>query len=270
MRRQVWRGVAVVVAAAGLALGCGDAPPIDAPGAETCATPPCGTGTAPPVTDAGNGNGTGNGNGGPVVTTGSLWPLTQGSSWTYRVSGQGKEGQEKPPFEKTVRVLGPSAVPEVGGTAVKVEDAEPEKVETSWQREENGIVFRVREEDRLVGSGTLTQVRTWEPSTVKALAAMPPSLDWTYSRPVVEVTEFPLEKVEEEKERTWVWRVLALEEEVTVPAGTFKALKVQRYRLNSEGAEAKGRTFWLVPGVGKVREDGERLEELLRYDVKKD
>jgi hypothetical protein len=31
----------------------------------------------------------------------------------------------------------------------------------------------------------------------------------------------------------------------------------------------KSRTYWPVPGVGKVREEGERLEELTAFDVKK-
>jgi hypothetical protein len=56
-------------------------------------------------------------------------------------------------------------------------------------------------------------------------------------------------------------------ETVTVPAGTFNnALKVQRERPDKEDS---ARTYWLVPGIGKVKEDGERLEELVSYDVKK-
>jgi hypothetical protein len=36
-----------------------------------------------------------------------------------------------------------------------------------------------------------------------------------------------------------------------------------------QGKEAKDRTYWLVPGIGKVKEDGERLELLQSFDVKK-
>ena len=54
----------------------------------------------------------------------------------------------------------------------------------------------------------------------------------------------------DEKDRTYVWRVLAVNETVTVPAGTFNnAIKVQRDRPDKEGKE---RFYWLVPGIGKA------------------
>ncbi len=56
----------------------------------------------------------------------------------------------------------------------------------------------------------------------------------------------------EEKEQTYVWRVLAVNETVTVPAGTFtNAIRIERDRPDKEG---KLRTYWLVPGIGKVKE----------------
>ena len=53
---------------------------------------------------------------------------------------------------------------------------------------------------------------------------------------------------------------------VTVPAGTFtNAIQVRRERTDKPDYL---RRYWLVPGVGKVREEGERTEELSSYDIK--
>ncbi|WP_199749752.1 MULTISPECIES: hypothetical protein [Corallococcus] len=55
-------------------------------------------------------------------------------------------------------------------------------------------------------------------------------------------------------------------------AGTLtNAITVQRDKVNKRGEvkEEKQRPCWLGPDAGKVREEGERLEELVSYDVQK-
>jgi hypothetical protein len=189
----------------------------------------------------------------------SLWPLTTGSKWTYRITDP-----EKGIFDKVVDVQGPQAVPETSTTAILVRSVQPYLEEHSWQLElQNGTVVRLREED--LKAGAIVRVTTWSPATVKSLAQAQKE-GWSYSSTIRELTRQDTGLVEE-KEQTYVWRVLAVNETVTVPAGTFtNAIKVQRDRPDKEG---KVRTYWLVPGIGKVREDGERLEELSSYDVKK-
>jgi hypothetical protein len=189
----------------------------------------------------------------------SLWPLTTGSTWKYRIT-EPMRGI----FDKAVEVLGPQAVPETALTAIQVRSVQPHLEELSWQLElENGTVVRLREED--LKAGAVVRMTTWSPATVKSLALVQQQ-GWSYSSTIRELTRLDTGAVEE-KERTYVWRVLAVNETVTVPAGTFhNALKVQRERPDKEGS---ARTYWLVPGIGKVKEDGERLEELVSYDVKK-
>jgi len=189
----------------------------------------------------------------------SLWPLTTGSAWTYRITDP-----TRGIFDKTVEVLGPQPVPETTNTAILVRSVQPHLEEHSWQLElQNGTVVRLREED--LKAGAIVRVTTWSPATVKSLAQAQ-QLDWSYSSTIRELTRQD-DGLVEEKERTYVWRVLAVNETVTVPAGTFtNAIKVQRDRPDKEGKE---RLYWLVPGIGKVKEDGERLEELVSHDVKK-
>jgi hypothetical protein len=54
--------------------------------------------------------------------------------------------------------------------------------------------------------------------------------------------------------RAHTYEVLAVDEPITVPAGTFNCVKVERVR--TLGAEAGALVwFWFAPGVGKVREE---------------
>ncbi|MDC0714969.1 hypothetical protein POL68_41355 [Stigmatella sp. ncwal1] len=189
----------------------------------------------------------------------SLWPLTTGSSWTYRITDP-----VRGTFDKTVEVLGLENVPETATKATAMRSTQPHLEELSWQVElDNGMVVRLREEDRK--GGALARVTTWSPATVKSLAR-PQALNWSTASTIRELTRLD-DGSQEEKERTYTWRVVAVNETVTVPAGTFtNALKVLRDRPDKDGKE---RIYWLVPGVGKVKEDGERLEELSSYTIQK-
>jgi hypothetical protein len=187
----------------------------------------------------------------------SLWPLTAGSKWTYRITDP-----VRGVFEKQVEVLGPQTVPETRMTATAVRSVQPHLEELSWQIDLDGVVVRLREEDRK--AGVLARVTTWSPATVKSLARAQ-AVGWTFESRIHEVTREGDGTVEE-KDKTYVWRVAAENETVTTPAGTFSnALRLIRERSDKEGSE---RTYWLVPGVGKVKEDGERLEELVSLEVK--
>ncbi len=189
----------------------------------------------------------------------SLWPLTAGSTWVYRINEP-----DKPLFEKNVEVLGPQVVPGTSVTATAVRSVQPHLEERSWQIElQNGLVARLREED--LKGGALARVMTWDPATVKSLARAQ-ARGWSYESTIREMTRLS-DGTEEEKQRTYVWSVVAVDETVSVPAGTFtNAIKVLRTRPDKPD---KDRIYWLVPGVGKVREEGERTEELLSFDVKK-
>jgi hypothetical protein len=53
----------------------------------------------------------------------------------------------------------------------------------------------------------------------------------------------------------------AADEAITVPAGDFRAVRVRR---DTEGGAAK--TYWYVRGVGKIREVGGQVEELMSFE----
>ena len=57
------------------------------------------------------------------------------------------------------------------------------------------------------------------------------------------------------------WSVDAAKVPVTVPAGSFEAVVL----IKSTATGSK--TYWYVPGVGKVKETGGQTEELVSFDV---
>ena len=74
----------------------------------------------------------------------------------------------------------------------------------------------------------------------------------------------PVTKGVTTKDKSDQWTVEALDESVTVPAGTFTALRV--YRVGEEDGQASKR-YWFVKGVGKVKEVGKQTEELMSYEL---
>lgn len=182
-----------------------------------------------------------------------LAPLETGARWTYRVTDP-----MKGVFEKQVEVLGPSPVPESSATAVLVRDLEPTNEERAWMQVKDGYLVRDREEDRK--DGVLVRATTWSPAAPKTLAVLA-AAGFT-ARVTVSEREWHSDGSVSTKDQVYDFAVVATDVPVTVPAGTFTCLQLERQRLDK--AEPK-RTYWLAPGVGKVREEGERVEELVQY-----
>ncbi len=242
MRGRKWAALAAVVCWVGC--GEGGSLPDDDDSRQPSTTNPDGTVPLPDIPSK------------PGPTQ-SLWPLTQGTTWTYRITDP-----TRGTFEKRVEVLGEQTVPETAMKAIAVRSTQPHLEELSWQIDMNGVVVRLREEDRK--AGTLARVTTWSPATVKALSAEQPQ-GWSYTSDIRELTRNG-DGSTEDKDKTYVWSVEAVNETVTTPAGTFtNAIRLKRARGDKENQE---RMYWLVPGIGKVKETGERLEELVSHDVK--
>jgi hypothetical protein len=182
-----------------------------------------------------------------------LAPLDTGARWTYRITDP-----VTGVFEKQVEVLGPAAVPESTATAIVVRDVEPTNEERAWLEVKGGFVVRHREEDRK--AGLLVRATTWEPAAPKTLAAAAEA-GFTTRLTVTEHEWHPDGSITT-KDQTYAFTVVATGVTVTVPAGTYTCTQVERQRLDKVDPK---RTYWLAPGVGKVREEGERVEELVSY-----
>lgn len=236
--------------------------------------------------DPGTGNDGGTDPNKPPVASTSLWPLTTGSKWTYVIPD---DPNFKGEYTKVVEVKGASEVPEsnpkmnavlVHSRQERMRDNQQEIYEErSWQVQlTNGLVVRVREEDFLDSQVNPNPIRItrWTkrdntPTAIMKGVASEPQQGWPYTDVIREVVILGGDPSNPEtKDRTYEWSAAWEEQPLTVPAGTFpKALRLTRTKIDKEGTRTKERTYWLVPGVGKVKETGERTELLQSYDIKK-
>lgn len=185
-------------------------------------------------------------------------PLVVGASWTYDTSDMGA-----PIVSKTSSL---EAYEDVGDRKVGVMAfrQRTEKVvghSISWHTDDCIGVTRHREQT-FDGAGTLVTDQFYVPGKLR-VDERPEHLtvgaSWSTAYTEVEVD--PINgTTTRSKDETWV--VEGVDESVTVPAGTFNALRVRKM---TSGAADK--TYWFVKGVGKVKEMGEQVEDLTAYSI---
>lgn len=194
-----------------------------------------------------------------VAATGSLLPLKAGNTWTYTVTDGAEIGT------KTVTI---GAVETVGGTgpskalkASKSTTLKSSGAQTlSWQAEVDGRVVRYREQS-IKKNGTVGDEVHWAQPNLRvdnSPAHTVAGATWTETN-----KETTLEKGESfTHDVTDTWTVEAVDVEVKVPAGTFRAIQFKK--VSESGAIKK---FWYARGVGKVKEEGGQVEELSTYKL---
>ena len=224
--------------------------------------------------------------------TGAWDPLKLGNRWTYTVTEA----------DGTVRtkVQGATAEIPAGGvgpfkdtmafrlvTGTKFND---NTGDVSFQTVIDSRLVRLRELSIGASSGNLKNETFWDPPKLRiddtadhtAMGA-----EWleSYAEHVLDTakadggvadagdpadagTPVDAAVVDTTQQMTDLWSVVAVADPVTVPAGTFKALKLKKVQQNT----ASIKYFWYVRGVGKIKEAGEvgspeQTEELVSYTV---
>lgn len=199
---------------------------------------------------------------GPYVPMGegelaSYFPLVDGGHWVYEIVEVGQPGPDE--------IVDASAVEFEGMPAMLFVDNPDENgtfTESTIARQGTNAA-RIHKE--VVTPAGVRTIVDYDPGFTRVDDA------WTepggkgerrYERTEVHPMEVdPLPDVEP---RGHVFNVLAVDEEVTVPAGTFSCIAVERIRTT--GASAGERVLlWYAAGVGKVREERpatDRTEEL--------
>lgn len=195
-------------------------------------------------------------------TEGAYLPWKEGNTWTYRVTNNG---------EVSTKVTTIEAEEEVGGNgpnakkrAHRVVTKKGELDQTiSWQALEGDRVVRYREQSFHATTGELEMEEHWAPHKLhfdESQEHTGEGADWLE---VYDETKIPVDQAEETSQARDRWSVDSPSEEVTVPAGKFRAIVVQK----ATGSGQK--TYWYVRGIGKVRESGGQTEELVSYEVGK-
>ncbi|MFV8751737.1 hypothetical protein ACNOYE_14425 [Nannocystaceae bacterium ST9] len=191
----------------------------------------------------------------------SLYPLVDGAQWSYVVTNTGGQvlGMD---------VTSLSASTWNGMQAFDLVD-EPD-AQGDWSVstliQSGDEIMRVHREE--MGQGGTTAILDYDPGFVRASDA------WTA---VGVMEEFLYDRIAYDgngqnpmvEARGHTFEVLAVGEQVSVPAGTFDCVKVERVR--TVGTEAGALAwFWYAPGVGKVREERPvemEIEELVSVSI---
>jgi hypothetical protein len=191
-------------------------------------------------------------------------PLKAGVKWSYRVRDQSSGTNTM----KETTVEAPEPVPMLPAvTAFKLvtrKGAGMADETVSWQQLDGTRVVRYQEQSYApgVGGGAPTPglLEWWDPYKLR--------IDWSAEHTVKGAT-WMVGYNESSRDRAGVmsthprnerWSVEGVNEMVTVPAGTYKALRVRRVGTDQNATSDKN--YWFACGVGKVKESGGQLEEL--------
>jgi hypothetical protein len=195
-----------------------------------------------------------------VADQGAMLPWKTGNTWTYAVNDEGVVSMKE-------TVVG--AMELVGGTgpnkdvmAYKVVTHKGGMDETrSWQAPMGDGVIRYREQAFSASTGELELEEHWDPHKLHIDGSAEHRAGGASWLEIYQETKLPVGMASSTHEAHDLWMVMSACESVTVPAGTFKAVYIQKVSGNS------AKKYWYVPGVGKVKESGGQLEELVSYSL---
>jgi hypothetical protein len=260
----------LILAACAVAAGCSGSGSSGRDGGGTGAAGNSGgagtTGTAGTTGAGGTSGGGGSGGNGS-----SFEPMSVGATWTYNTTDVGDGGVGTVSGTKVVTVEASEAVPmRAGITAWRIFTHVPGTEEQlTWQAETSTAIVRYR--DEVFASGAprtctsisasgCTQSSTYAPSKLRIDTTSPHlATGATYNESYTE-TDTDATGVSSSS-KPFGWKVINAAESVTVPAGTFTAVHLQKSNGNSGAID---KDYWFVLGVGKIKETSSAgREELL-------
>ncbi len=181
----------------------------------------------------------------------ALQPLEVGAKWVYETSDAA--GADR--AVKEVEVVRTETIE--GVEAAVVESRRGSARTLVWLAQVDGRIVRLREE--AWDGATVIDRRTFAPGSLRTPATIEnlrvgQELDGDYVEKVVGADDAVLGQ----RPRVANYRIEAIDEKVVTPAGEFFAVRLRK--LDGDGGE--GKLTWYAPGVGKVREEGGRIEVL--------
>lgn len=189
-----------------------------------------------------------------------MLPLTLGATWTYQVTeATGEISTKKTTVEALEDVGGLKAG--TRGFRMRTDKGAEDKT-VSWLEDRGNMVVRHRELSYKRGSDIVNGDESWQPFRVRIderIEHLTTAATWTES--YTETTIKGLATTTTMVSDRWI--VDAAEEMVTVPAGTFRCLRVRKLGENGKA----DKTFWFARGVGKIKETGGQTEELASFSI---
>lgn len=206
------------------------------------------------------GEGSEAGGAGPAAS-GSLLPWAVGNRWTYQVTEDGEVSTKVNTIGEQEPVGGEGPNADVVAYQVTTSKKNGTDRTESWQAPDGDRIVRYRERSYSASTGELVLEEHWDPSKLH--------IDWSAEHlgegatwiEEYEETKLPVGEAESQSTRRDRWTVRAVAESITVPAGRFDAVVFQKVGSDTP------KTYWYVPGVGKVKETGGQTEELVEYEL---
>ncbi len=231
---------------------------------------PSGSGGTGGMTTTGNAGSGPAGSGGQSSQGESFEPAPVGATWEYDTTDEGADGGTVM-GTKSVSVQAIEPVPgRAGITAARIHTVVPGAEEqNTWQAETATAIVRYRDEIYLAGAGTsgLEEVDVYAPSKLRVDTAHL-TTNQTYTESYTEsVTQVMQGNNTTSTSKPFAWKVIDGSESITVPAGTFTALHLQKSNGNSGAID---KDYWFVRGVGKVKETAastNRVEVLRSFQL---
>lgn len=207
--------------------------------------------------DDGGGGGGADGGGGGGGGDLRYFPVAEGASWSYQVVdvGTGASNIKTQAVEAYEDIGGQKA----GTMGYRMRTEKDSGYTLSWQEDTGSAIVRHREQSFSAGGAQETD-EFYLPYKMRldeseAHVAVDASYTYSYSEEIHDLTA----STDVTNDKSEAWTVQAVDEEVTVPAGTFTTMRVFR---NNDGTGVQ-KTYWFARGVGKVKEEGGGQTELL-------
>jgi hypothetical protein len=195
-----------------------------------------------------------------LAGVGPLLPWKAGNTWTFRVTEGGQTSTKVTTVgpEEPVGGSGPNA----GLLANRVTTRKGlNDTTSSWQSQVGALIVRYREQAFHAATGALELEEHWSPhklhldGSAEHTAAGATWLE-LYEETKMSPASSPVTTTARDR-----WTVVSQDEPVSVPAGTFRAVVLQK------AGSSTAKTYWYVRGIGKVKETGGQTEELVSYEV---
>jgi hypothetical protein len=189
------------------------------------------------------------------ATTGRYVPLSVGANWTWTGSDTrtGASGTTSSVVEALESLTGVKA----GIMAFRVHNSTLSGSTVNWQQDTGTSVVRHREQF-LDTTGAVMSDHIYSPDKLRldegaAHTAMGATWTETFTDMTTTTTTVNVQ-----------WTVEAVDESVTVPAGTFNCLRVHAVESGTLGYDS---TFWFARNIGKVKESGTENRDLVGYSI---
>lgn len=189
-------------------------------------------------------------------------PLQVGANWTYDVTDLRVPGSAPVAKDTTVEALEQVGdARKAGVEAFRIRTEKANGATVSWQEDRCTSIVRHREQSYDAAS-IMESDQFFMPSKLRideTAEHLVVGARWTVTYEELEVDPVAGE-TRVSKDETW--SVEGIDEQVTVPAGTFTTIHLRK--ITSGEADKR---FWFAAGVGKIKEEGEQREELRAFDL---